>query len=289
MCNRIAGHSVTCEFFKYDEAKGNSSRAKLYNATAVLCGLYKERSFLTFTLPSNEGSKTYQRDIDCPESGDIAVNSKFSKVMEAYSIRRKRSAKKLSYVWVAEAQTKRQQKFGGVGDIHFHVIVNERIKDDRGRVINHRTLEWLQNLWCEHIGVSAQNSLHVDPIPNDVRSVPAYLCKYLGKGAQRSIISRQFGCTRDLSKFKPISIKTLPVDVTLESVQDITTPEGFELTKFYFNSSEVLQLYGGAMRDESLMDSSRMSSDFTTDKILARAHARLRKELYPHGGLSYST
>lgn len=294
VCNRIAGHSLSCEFFKYDETKGTSSRPKLYNATAVLCGLYKDRSFLTFTLPSNEhdNNGTYQRDVDCPESGDLAVNRFFSMVLEAYAIRCKRKGSKLSYVWVAEAQTKRQKKFGGVGDIHYHVIVNQRIKSQGGSVVDHDTLTWLQDLWCEHVGAKANNCLHVDPIPNDVRSIPAYLCKYLGKGSQRMIIGRQFACTRDLSKFKPITLKTLPT-LQLETVKDSSTPEGFELTSYYFNTQDVLEQYGSLMKEQHDYDSvTRTGKEFTQRAIMKRAYKRMTKELYPHVGVlgsSYST
>lgn len=280
-CNRIAGHSVSCEFFKYDATKGTSSRPKLYNATAVLCGLYKERSFLTFTLPSNGDDGTYQRDVDCPLSGDLAINSLFSMVLEMYALRTKRKGAKLSYVWVAEAQTKRQEKYGGVGDIHYHVIVNQRIKSPNGAVTDLETLQWLQSAWCDAIGVTSNNCLHVDPIPEDVRSMPAYLCKYLGKGSQRMILGRQFACTRDLSKFKPITLRTLP-RCELETVKDSVTQDGFEMTAYYFNTQEILESYGAMFLDEHKMEVTRTGKAFTPSKIQARSYKRLMRQLMPH-------
>jgi len=274
---------VSCELFVYDESKGTSSRPKLFNSTAILWAKEKEKSFLTFTLPSIENG-VYQRDAGCPYSGDITIASYFSKVMESYSLRLKRRNGKLSYVWVAEAQSKRQKKYGGVGDIHYHVVVNQKLKDNLGRVCDSETLNWLQDLWCSHVGASSKNCLDVQPLPDDISSVPAYLSKYLGKGSQRMILSRQFGASRDLTRFKPITLQTLP-EADLITQYDYTTPTGYESCVRYFDTRQVLELYGSDMAYEGRLNSSRMDKNFTQDKIVERAFMRQQCTL----GLSYST
>lgn len=235
-------------------------------------------------MEGTKGNKVYQRDADCPETGDLVITSKFSKVLEAYSIREKRAGRKLSYVWTAEAQTKRQEKFGGVGDIHFHLITNTKIKSNNGAVVDHATLFWLQDLWCQHVGVHASNCVHVDPLPDDIRSMPAYLSKYLGKGSQRMIIGRQFAATRDLTRFKTISL-TAPPDCDMISSHDAVTPNGYEYSVTYYNTQQVLELYGSDMIDQGNVEVSRMDKNFTHEAIIRRAVRRQWRAL----GLSYST
>jgi len=279
-CKRIAGHSVECPAFVYREDKGKSSRPKLFNATSILWASSKEKSFLTFTLPTLSDG-TYQRDYDCPETGDLYLASKFSKVLEAYSLREKRKGLPLSYTWVAEAQMKRKDKHGGIGDLHYHLIVNKRIKADGGRVIDKDTLTWLQNIWCEHIGANAKNCLDVRPLPDGIDSVPGYVSKYLGKGSQRMILSRQFGASRDLTRFKPIQLRSLP-ECDLINEYDCITPTGYEVSVKYFNTRQVLELYGADMAFESQINSSRTDRNFTEQSILDR---KIRRFV----GSSYST
>jgi hypothetical protein len=284
VCNRVSGHAITCEFFKFDETKGKTSRPKLFDAAAVLWGKSPKKNFLTFTLPSLS-DKTYQRDYDCPGTGDLVLASKFSKVLEAYSLRCKRQGNRLSYVWVSEAQMERKEKYGGIGDLHYHLVINQEIKNDRGKLVDVVTLNYLQDLWNSHIGIAASNSLDIQPLPPGIISIPPYISKYMGKGSQRMILSRRFGATRDLTKFKAISLRNLPIDLDLISSQEFVAPNGYETSLHYFNTRQTLELYGGAMIDEGNFEVTRTSKDFTPDAIIKRAIRRQRVSL----GLSYST
>ena len=276
---------MTCPNFKYDETGGASSRPALFNAASVLWGLYERRNFLTFTLPSLTG-KTYQRDATCPETGDVVIGVKWSKVMEAYARRVERTrGEKLSYVWVAEAQMKRQEKFGGVGDIHYHLVVNQQIKNDRREVIDRETLEWLQALWCDHVGVRSNNALHVDPIPSGINSLPAYFAKYFGKGTQRRIVSRRFGATRDLTRFKPITLTALPQVELIRSNTFQVSPT-HEVNTWYFNTRETLETYGHLFIDEDRFTSRASTKHFTPEAIIKRA---IRRQQVALMGSSYST
>lgn len=278
-CKRVAGHSTDCPDYKPKEPKGKSSRPSLYNASSVLwCKAQTGTNFYTFTLPSLENG-TYQRSVDCPETGDIAIAEKFSKVLEAWSVRTKRAGRKLSYTWVSEAQMKRQKKFGGVGDIHYHLVASELVKDAH-RVTDREGLEWLQALWCSHIGVNASNCLDVDFIPPSVNSIPAYLSKYMGKGAQRKILSRQFAATRDLTKFKPITLVELP-DVDLIASKDLYFESGFEMTAYYFNTQQVLETFGHHMEYESKLQGSISNKHFTPRGIANRAAYRAYRRKFP--------
>lgn len=286
-CGRVAGHQFTCQLFSYDEIQSKSSRSKFFDASAILLVRSPDKSFITFTLPSiQEG--TYQRSADCPTSGDTAVGSYFSKCLEAWKLRAKRNGHALSYVWVAEAQMKRQLKFGGIGDIHYHLIVNQKFKHNNAKK---NFTPWgkdehdrIQNSWCSAVGVHSSNAVHIDPLPDGINSVPAYLAKYLGKGSQRKILSRRFQCTRDLSVFLPITTSA-PPDCTLLRRVDSMTPTGFEFSVSYYDTQEVLESYGHHMKAEWAFKVSRTDQNFTNDKIIGRAIARSQ----PDGGSSYST
>lgn len=258
----MAGHLSTCPLFKENEKSGTSSRSKLYNSTSVLWCKSQRINFFTFTLPSLHNSPTcgvYQRSPTCKETGDLAITAKFSKLLEAISIRQKRSGQRFSYVWVSEAQMKRQKKFGGIGDLHFHLVTDAYIE-----------IAWLQNAWGGHVGES-NNSVDVQSIPKSVQSIPAYLVKYLGKGSQRYIYSRKFNCSRDLSAFVPIHIARLP-DVDLITEKIITQPSGYESCMRYYNTAECLELFGCYMLDQKRFNVTRTSKKLT-DRLI-----RLEKE-----------
>jgi hypothetical protein len=113
-------------------------------------------------------------------------------------------------------------------------------------VVDSDTLQWLQDLWCKHVGVSAKNCVDVQPIPDTANCIPAYLSKYMGKGSQRMILSRRYAATRDLTRFKPVDLTGLP-DAELIRTVEFTTPSGHIVQSHYFNTREVLELYGSAM------------------------------------------
>lgn len=308
-CGRVAGHVFGCP--ELDNLpnyflSGKSSRGALFNAVAVLWSRSKERSFITFTLPSSS-ENVYQKSIHSIHTGDVAVTAKFSKVLEAFSLKlKRRRGKKPSYVWVSEAQMKRQEKFGGIGDLHFHLIVDEDYKDysrgwkdDNGRwrypfksVAAELEIKWLQNLWCEHLGVESTNCVHVDPLPDGVNSIPSYLAKYLGKGSMRKIVSRRFSATRDLTKLKPITIPCRPGEVyrvdfetgemkflpTVSLInQQVKNFDGFTSITEYYSTSEVLGEYGAWMEYESSFvgGAKGRASDFSKEATQARSEKRV--------------
>jgi len=163
-------------------------------------------------------------------------------------------------LWVAEAQQERQEKFGGIGDIHFHLITNAYIP-----------IKWITAAWSKLLGADSKSCVHVDHIPGHVNSVPNYLAKYFGKGVQRKILSRRFSCTRDLSGVSPIKLKRLP-EGTLLKHKTYTTKQGFEINFYYYDTGEVLANYLGFMQEEaSVKGVTRTSKDFTEPAILARS------------------
>lgn len=260
-CGRVAGHHVACPKFVLKNS-GSSSRESLFNCAAVLWHCSPEKSFITFTLPSISDG-VYQSHPLNSATGDKVVTEKFSKVLEALQVRFKRSGRKLLYLWVSEAQKERAEKFGGCGDLHFHLIVNQSYKDyARGwkdgkywrypfiSAQSQSEIEWMQNLWCEHIGATSNNCVHVDPLPDGIDCIPSYLSKYLGKGVQRQIFSRRFAASRDLTKFKPVTLANLPDDCEFlrESRKE---KDGYTLVANYFKTSDVLDNYGALMLDES--------------------------------------
>jgi len=309
-CNRVAGHAPECIHFKPIDPEKEyhaKSRTKLYDAVSVLWSKSQEKSFVTFTLPSYVTSTkfvsdrsgrspemgTYQRSTTCSDTGDLAVAELFSKTLEAWKTKEKRKSNattwrlsgdstpahrhNLSYVWCAEAQMKRLAKYGGVGDLHYHLVVNRKLKHDNGQWHDFETFQWLQDNWNNQLGTSARNCVDVRPIPERITSIPAYLSKYLGKGYQRRIISRTFQATQDLTRYKPIHLDTLP-DARMTRETSYTTPEGFDICSRYFNTREVLEQYAGYMHESWTLDVSRGSGKSLTDhaKILDRTNIKFR-------------
>jgi hypothetical protein len=276
-CGRVGRHKVECPSFKLPEFQ-SSSRSKFFDAAAVLWAKNDYKSFITFTLPSLQNG-TYQRDAECPETGDIVIASKFSKVLESYAVRfRRGTGNKLSYVWVSEAQMKRHEKYGGVGDIHFHAVLNVRLKADNNKFVDKETFDWLQNSWCNQVGVYANNSVHVDPIPDSVNSVAAYLSKYLGKGQDRFIHSRRFASTRDLSAFKCLEFKNLPEGIEPIGESITVLPNGYESVTYRYNTRDVLESFGALMLEENKFVGSGVSGKhFTPKAILDRSIEKFLK------------
>lgn len=280
-CGMVAGHRVTCPSFRILQGKGSSSRPKLFNACSALWHFQEKRNFITFTLPSRDGAKIYQRDPGCPETGDVAIGAKFSKLLEAWSKRvaRRGDEQKLTYAWVAESQQERAGKYGGSGDIHYHLVCNQEIKRDNGTksgvFVDRPYFESLQVLWCDHLGSSSRNCIDVKPIPQGIRSIPSYISKYMGKPGDRRILSRQFFSTHDLSKYQPIHLASMP-DLPLVTKRDYVTPDGYEGTSYYFDTRAVLEAWGSSMAVAGSLRTDRGDRDprFTQDKIQERELAR---------------
>jgi len=93
----------------------------------------KQFNFLTFTLPSRQNG-TYQAAPDCEKTGDLAVKANFSKLLEALTVKLKRDPAfkgfEFAYCWASEIQESRRAKFGGCGEIHFHMLSNIILKKD---------------------------------------------------------------------------------------------------------------------------------------------------------------
>jgi hypothetical protein len=288
LCRRVAGHKPDCPYYVENETTGASSRPKLYDATSVLWAQSKNVYFITFTLPSLPGKKTFQSSPHCADTGDLAITKIFSKQLEAIARRYARRGKRFSYVWISEAQMKRQKKFGGIGDLHFHLVTNQRIE-----------IKWLQAAWSGYFpGAPSKNSVHIESLPAGINSVPAYLVKYLGKGAARRIFSRRFSCSRDLSRLAPIRITHIPDDLKAITEKIITTPSGYEVCLYFFNTQEILEQYGAYMIDEKDYQGTRSGAKFSKSEIESRRFTReikqnQRRHAEQNGllplGLSYST
>jgi hypothetical protein len=281
-CKRVAGHAYNCPAYSLPKHQG-SSRGSFFNSCAVLWGKENEKSFVTFTLPSLDDSKTYQRAIDCDQTGDLYITSLFSKLINAWKKKRERLGFDFSYVWVSEAQQERKKKFGGIGDIHYHMVVNQKIKTDDNKVIDSHIIDWLQSHWCSHLKVKhANNCVDVRPLPESIESVPAYVAKYMGKGTQRIIQGRRFAATRDLTAFKPIDLKWLPEGVTEVNRVEGTADNGFEFCYHYFNSREVLEAFGHHMKREGDLSPPVPSSRFEVEIRRIQREQDIARQIEQH-------
>jgi hypothetical protein len=282
-CKKVAGHKHTCPLYNEITANENfkSTRSKLYNATAILWHRSASVNFFTFTLPARGNTGIYQNSSTCETTGDLATTRTFSKLLENVSVNIKRNnpetvdretgeitPKKFSYVWVAEAQMLRQKKFGGAGDIHYHLVTDAYIP-----------IVWITNYWSELLKEKSKNCVHVEHIPpGKINSIPAYLSKYLGKGSQRTIVSRRIGTTADLSGYAPLKFNVLPAG-TIEREQHFTTASGYETSMYYFNTYETLNNYGELMQSEKRLKNTSSNKHFNNDQIAWREVFRKRKQL----------
>jgi len=280
-CKRAAGHKWDCPAYK-EKPTGKSSRTSFFNAASVLYASGEAKSFFTFTLPSRNGRKYYQLKSTCPETGDLAVTASFSKTMHYIQKRCKRAGFKFLYTWVSEAQTERKKKYGGIADIHYHLICNVDLKNEANKFYcdeSKQDFEAIQLHWCTSIGAHSNNCVHVDSLPTGVNSVPSYLAKYLGKGSSRTIISRRFAASRALTRFKPITINSIPDHLTLLHESEITTGRGYNLPQRFYKTTEILEEYGHLFLEEDRFSGERKSltAKQTQDRLVARAQAAWRE------------
>jgi len=252
----------------------------------------------------------YQLSTTDPDTGDLAIAKAFSRTLEAWKKRTQRESNattgrklsassemhnlsevsrtlrssnrttrndlRLSYVWVAEAQMKRLEKYGGVGDLHYHLIVNKKLKHDNGNWADYDTFQWLQDNWNSQLGTSARNCVDVKPIPERVNSIPSYLSKYLGKGHQRRIVSRSFQATQDLTMYAPIHLNAIP-EASLVRETTFTNEQGFDINSKYFNTRDVLEQYASLMREAGSLRGVRPSPGSLTrhGQAMDRINAKL--------------
>jgi len=254
----------------------------------------------------------YQLSTTDPDTGDLAIAQAFSRTLEAWKkkVSRQRDyyvdattgrrtkmqdlpngerilrtkqlhesgqrLQSLSYVWVAEAQMKRLEKYGGVGDLHYHLIVNKKLKHDNGNWADYETFQWLQDNWNSQLGTSARNCVDVKPIPERVNSIPSYLSKYLGKGHQRRIVSRSFQATQDLTMYAPIHLNSIP-EASLVRETTFTNAQGFDINSKYFNTRDVLEQYASVMREAGTLRGVRPSPGSLTrhGQAMDRINAKL--------------
>lgn len=273
-CKRTAGHKWDCPQYK-EKPTGASSRTSFFNAASVLYASGEAKSFWTFTLPSKPGRKFYQLKSTCPETGDLQVAQAFSKTLHYIQKRAKRGGWKFLYTWVSEAQTERKKKYGGIADIHYHLICNVDVKNEANKFYSDESkkdFEAIQLHWCTGVGVYSNNAVHVDSLPAGVNSVPAYLTKYLGKGACRTIISRRFAASRHLTRFKPITLNSVPEHLTLLHESEVTTGRGYNLPQRFYKTTEILEEYGHLFLEEDKFSGQRMS--LTDRQIRERMHSR---------------
>jgi hypothetical protein len=272
ICRRTAGHHPECLYYKDSDVTGASSRPKLYNATSILWAKNPVVYFITFTLPSRPGLKTYQASPRCPDTGDLAVTSKFSQCLDAIRlhVKRKKKNQRISYTWVAEIQMKRKAKYGGPGDLHFHLVTDQRLP-----------VKWLRALWHGYFpdcNNTSGGGVDIKVIPTGVDSVPAYLAKYLGKGSDRRLFCRRFARSRDLSSLVPVHLSALPASLEPIRTTIVSQANGYETALYYFNTREILEEYGAAMMDEKKFQVTRGGREFTAAAIASRKFNREIKQ-----------
>lgn len=236
-----------------------SSKTDFFNRIQQLYNRKTHLNLITLTLPSLFNSGIFQQSNDCSYTGDKVVTECLSKFLEALSIKLKRERNfDLSYIWVAERQNERRSKFGGVGDIHFHIVTNlvvkrsqyiPEAKKERVLFMDKKLIDWIARDWCKTLGVKfdSTNCIDVRFIHKNMGSVCNYVAKYLSKRDPLSIpiLSRKFASSKDLVKIRPIHSDELP-DVSLYRIHETKYQyNGKEHTNtvFYFDSWDIKKFY----------------------------------------------
>jgi len=214
----------------------------------------KQFNLITLTLPSLTGG-IYQNANDCPETGDKITTANLSRFLESLTLKiyRERNIK-ISYVWSAERQHDRRAKFGGVGDLHFHIFTNLTIKKgyyDKPAAkyyttyLDRELLSWMQKSWCELIRVPMTNNcIDIRPISGNMESVVSYIAKYLSKEkSDIPILSKKWSSSKDLKRLRPVKSTVLPecklYRIHNNEFTDLKTGEVITMPCYYFDSYEI--------------------------------------------------
>lgn len=219
----------------------------------------KQFNLITLTLPSIFKG-IYQNSNICEATGDKAVTKNLSRFLESLQKKYYREHGFLvSYVWAAERQQERKKRYGGIGDLHFHIFTNLSVKQgfyckkrkkDITTKFNTQLLSWMQNTWCNLLSVPfTDNCIDIRPISGNMESVCSYIAKYLSKSDlyQVPILSKKWSSSKDLKKMKPVQSTILP-DCKLyriheNEVLDKSTGEVFTMPIYYFDSFEIKEKY----------------------------------------------
>jgi len=218
----------------------------------------KQFNLITLTLPSLSHG-IYQKSNDCEHTGDKITTANLSRLLESLTIKIQREQSiKISYVWSAERQQERKLKYGGIGDIHFHIFTNLTIKKgyyDKAAgkyytsFMDKELLSWMQKSWCELLNVpTANNCIDVRPISGNMESVVSYIAKYLSKEkSDIPIISKKWSSSKDIVKLRPVKSTALP-EAKLYRIHenefiDKKTGEVIKIPCYYFDSYEIKKQY----------------------------------------------
>ena len=211
-----------------------SRRSIFFDRASVLWYRYSPLVFFTFTLPK----QTHQ---------DLFYSQKFSMLLETYRTRYKRhgnSSKKnpqggfQDYVWCAEVQKQRKDYQA----IHFHLLTHVYIP-----------IKEINSYWCDLIGQSSRNAVDVQHVPQNINSIPAYMCKYFTKQTYRDadgeirkmrpVKCRSFGSYQEL-KLEPVILDRPPENPLY--TQSYSVQHGdreLEICLRYYNTREILDTF----------------------------------------------
>lgn len=211
-----------------------SRRSVFFDRSSVLWYKYPDLTFFTFTLPKQIHDDRY-------------YSSKLSMLLENYRTRFKRNgiaSKKnvrggiKDYVYCAEVQKQRTD----FQAIHFHLLTHAYID-----------IKEINSYWCDLIGQSSRNAVDVQHVPQNIQSIPAYMCKYFTKQTYRDtsgqiqkmrpVQCKSFNASQGL-KLQPVTLDHppgIPLYTQSFTVQD--GKEKREINLRYYNTREILDTF----------------------------------------------
>lgn len=225
----------------YEFSGSRSRRGVFFDRVSAMWFLYRKLHLWTFTIPE------LQRDYKNTDKQFTAI---FSKLTENY---RKRGLFK-SYAYVVEAQKR--------GNIHFHLVTPNQFIP----------VKEVNNYWCKLINQQSKSAVDLSVIDseNTPERLPAYLAKYMSKAMEgkrgyspekegkkgRIIYARSFNTSRDLCKYKPITIAHHELPIHLEHrkrervmVVEVDKETGevkreIKLTDYFFKTPDAFRYFG---------------------------------------------
>lgn len=201
-----------------------SRRGVFFDRASVLWYKNPDLNFFTFTLPKQTEHDTF-------------YSQRFSMLLENYRTKYRRGhADGFSdYVYCAEVQKR--------GAIHFHLLAPAYVP-----------IRGLNDYWMGLVGQSSRNAVDVQHVPRQIRSIPAYMCKYFTKQTYRSAIDgtiqrlrtlecRSFNSSKGL-RLKPVTLDDPPGTPLATHTKSFQRDgKTVEVILRYYNTTQIIDTF----------------------------------------------
>jgi hypothetical protein len=200
-----------------------SRRGVFFDRASVLWYKNKNLNFFTFTIPQQLEHDTFYAQ-------------RFSMLLENYRTRYKRNKPDgfSDYVYCAETQKR--------GAIHFHLLAPAYVP-----------IRPLNDYWMDLVSQKSKNAVDVQHVPKEIKSIPAYMCKYFTKQTyratdgsiqrHRTLECRSFNSSKGL-RLNPVTLDDPPGKPIAEKVNKFQRDgKTVEVIMRYYNTTMILDTF----------------------------------------------